>query len=178
MTTTTGLGELTGDYVLDPARTRIGFVARAALVARVRGHFGDVEGSAHLDGEDPARSAVRLSVRAGSVDTRNPRRDAHLRGGAFLDADCHPALSFASTAVERVGATAFRVTGDLTVRGVTGPVTVDLRLTGAEHDGRGASRVRFEGGATLSRADWGVGGGRGLVGGTVTVECVVAVVRR
>ncbi|MFF5983812.1 YceI family protein [Streptomyces olindensis] len=178
MTTTSTLRELTGDYVLDPAGTRIGFVARALLVSRVRGAFGAFEGGGRLDGADPSRSAVRLAIRAGSVGTGNDKRDDHLRGGDFLDADVHPSLTFTSTRVERAGATGFRVTGDLTVRGVTRPVTVDVELTGAGNDPRGAFRVGFTGRAVIDRDDWGVGGGRGMVGRKVALELDIAAIRQ
>jgi polyisoprenoid-binding protein YceI len=178
MTTPTELGRLTGDYVLDTARTRIGFTARAALVSRVRGTFDEFEGSAHLDGESPSRSAARLVIRARSVQTRNPKRDDHLRGKDFLDSDDHPAITFVTTRVEPVGANTFAVTGDLTVRGVTKPVTVDLQLTGADGDPRGAFRVGFTGRAAVSRKDWAVSGGGGLISDKVTLEFHIAAVRQ
>ncbi|MFV8185822.1 MULTISPECIES: YceI family protein [unclassified Streptomyces] len=178
MTTTINAGgELTGDYVLDPARTRIGFAARAMLLGKVRGHFDDFEGSAHLDGDDPSRSDVRLVIRSHSIQTRNEKRDDHLRGGDFLAADEHPAIVFASTGVERITGTDFRVTGDLTLRGATGPVTVDLRLTDAESDAPGGSRVDFTGRATIDRTDWGITWGRGMIGRKVTLEFEVAATR-
>src|ERR1700691_2390855 len=125
MTTMTKLSELTGDYVLDPARTRIGFVARA--ITKVRGQFDEFEGSAHLDGGDPSNSSARLTIQAKSIQTRNQRRDDHLCG-RFLDNDDYPAITFASVRVDQVDQTGFKVTGDLTIRGVTKPVTVDFTL--------------------------------------------------
>ncbi|GGX14700.1 YceI family protein [Streptomyces lomondensis] len=178
MTTTTALGELTGDYVLDTARTRIGFVARAMLVTKVRGTFDAFEGSARLDGESPSKSTVRLAIRAESVQTGNQKRDDHLRGGDFLDSAVHPALTFTSTRVEQAGPTGFKVTGDLTVRGVTRPVTVDVELTGAGKDPQGVFRVGFTGRATIDRDTWGVSGGRGMVGRKVTLELDIAAIRR
>src|SRR5260370_27066628 len=76
MTTTTTLSELTGDYVLDPAGTRIGFAARQAIVTRVRGQFGEFEGTAHLDGDDPSKSRARITIQAASIQTSSPRRAA------------------------------------------------------------------------------------------------------
>ncbi|MFG3272163.1 YceI family protein [Streptomyces luteogriseus] len=178
MTTATALGELTGDYVLDPARTRIGFTARAALVSKVRGRFDAFEGSARLDGGSPSASAVRLTIRAASVQTRNAKRDAHLRSGDFLDAESHPALAFASTRVEQTGGTRFAVTGDLTVRGVTRQVTVDFELTGSGRDPQGGRLAAFTGRTVIDRHDWGVSGARGMVGRKVTLEFDVTAVRR
>ncbi|MFD8228511.1 YceI family protein [Streptomyces massasporeus] len=178
MTTATSLGELTGDYVLDTARTRIGFTARAALVGRVRGRFDAFEGSARLDGGSPSRSTVRLTIRAASVQTRNTKRDDHLRSGDFLDAESHPALTFASTHVEPTGGTGFRVTGDLTVRGVTRQVTVDFELTGSGRDPQGSQLASFTGRTVIDRHDWGVSGARGMVGRKVTLDFDVTAVRR
>ena len=145
MATTTRLSELTGDYVLDTARTRIGFAVRQAMVAKVRGQFDEFEGSAHLDGDNPAESSARITIQARSIQTRNQQRDDHLRGH-FLDAGNHPAITFTTARVEQAGETSFKVTGDLTIRGVTRPVTIDAEFTGAADD-RGAasgpaSRVR------------------------------------
>ncbi|CAM5703994.1 YceI family protein [Streptomyces aurantiogriseus] len=178
MTTTTQLGELTGDYVLDTAHTRIGFAARAAMITKVRGQFDEFEGSAHLDGDAPSKSTARLTIRTKSVQTRNPKRDDHLRGNDFLDTDGHPAITFTSTRVEQVDETCFKVTGDLTVRGVTRPVTVDFELTGAGNDPRGTVRVGFAGKATINRKDWGVSGGGGLVGEKVTLQFDIAAIRQ
>jgi polyisoprenoid-binding protein YceI len=85
MTTTTKLSELTGDYVLDTAHTRIGFVARA-MATKVRGQFDEFEGSAHLDGDDPSKSSTELTIQAKCIQTRNQQRDEHLRS-KFLDMD-------------------------------------------------------------------------------------------
>jgi polyisoprenoid-binding protein YceI len=178
MTTTTRLGGLTGDYVLDTARTRIGFTARAAIVTKVRGQFDEFEGGAHLDGDTPSKSTARLTIRTSSVQTRNQKRDDHLRGNDFLDMDNHPTITFTSTRVEQVDETRFKVTGDLAVRGVTKPVTVDFELTGTESDPQGAVRVGFAGKATINRKEWGVIRGGGLVSEKVMLEFDVAAIRR
>jgi len=140
MTTTTSLSELTGDYVLDTAHTRIGFVARHTMATKVRGQFGEFEGSAHLDGDDPPKLSAQLTITAKSIQTRNQHRDEALRS-KFLDTGNYPAITFTSTKVEQTGDTNFTVTGDLTIRGVTKPVTVDFKLTGAKTDPWGNFRV-------------------------------------
>jgi polyisoprenoid-binding protein YceI len=180
MATTTKLSELTGDYILDTARTRIGFVARA--ITKVRGQFDEFEGAAHLDGGDPSTSSAQLTIQAKSIQTRNRRRDDHLRD-RFLDSGDHPAITFTSAKVEQVGQTSFKVTGDLAIRGVTKPVTVGFKLTGTENDPEGNLRVGFEGQVTINRKDWGVGwnaaleGGGVLVSNKVTLELDIAAVR-
>ncbi|GHE93558.1 YceI family protein [Streptomyces fumanus] len=178
MTTTARPGELTGHYVLDTSRTRIGFVARAALVSRVRGWFDGFDGTAELDGATPSRSAVRLTVRADSVRTGNRRRDEHLRGKDFLDTQAHPVIAFGSTRIEQVAEDAFAVTGALTVRGVTRPVTVRCDLTGAGPDPRGVFRIALTGTATLDRTDWGVTRGGVLIGDKVALRFDVSAFRR
>ncbi len=183
MTTTTELSELTGDYVLDTAHTRIGFVARQAMVTKVRGQFDDFESSAHRDGDDPSRSSAEITIQARSIQTRNRRRDDHLRS-AFLDIPNHPTITFTSTKVDKVDETNFIVTGDLTICGVTKPVTVDFELTGAENDPSGNFRVGFEGRTVINRKDWGVSwntaleGGGVLVSEKVTLELNVAAIRQ
>ena len=179
MTTMTRLSDLTGDYVLDTARTRIGFVARHAMATRVPGEFDEFEGSAQLDGHDPSRSRVELTIEARSIQTRNRRRDQQLRS-KFLDADNYPTITFTSTGVVQVDRTNFKVTGDLTIRGLTRPVTVDFVLTGTEHDRSDHGRINFHGSVTINRKDWGVHWSVAgpLVSAKVLLAIDVAVVRR
>ncbi|MGH3181871.1 MAG: YceI family protein, partial [Streptosporangiaceae bacterium] len=104
MTTTTAptqsaLTDLTGAYTLDPAHTRIGFVARHAMVTKVRGAFNEFEGTATLDGANPANSRVQVTIDAASIDTRSAQRDEHLRGNDFLAMKEHPQITFSSTGV-------------------------------------------------------------------------------
>ena len=168
--TTTKLSELTGNYVLDTAHSRIGFQARHAMVTKVRGQFDDFEGGAHLDGDDPAKSTAYLTIQAKSIETRNKQRDDHLRSNDFLDMDNHPTIEFRSTGVEQVSDTEFKVSGDLSIRGVTKPVTVDFELAGAENDPWGNFRVGFEGKTVINRKDWGVNWNAALEGGGVLVS--------
>ncbi|MFI5696776.1 YceI family protein [Kribbella sp. NPDC051586] len=147
MTTTTRLSELNGDYVLDAGRTRIGFVARHRMATRVRGRFDVFEGAVHLDGDDPGRSSAQLTIRADSIDTGDRRRDAQLRKD-FLGAPEYPIITFVSTKVSQVDRTRFDVTGDLTIRGVTHPVTVPFDLVSTT-DG-----VAFAAQLTIERARW------------------------
>lgn len=183
MTTTTQLSELTGDYVLDKAHTRIGFVARQAMVTELRGQFHEFDGSAHLDGDDPSKSSAQLTIQAKSIQTSNELRDEHLRSH-FLEVPNYPTVSFTSTEVEQVNETSFMVTGDLTIRGVTKPVSVEMELTGAENDSRGNFTVGFEGTAIINRKYWGVSwnavvaGGGVLVSEEVTLEFEVAAIRQ
>jgi polyisoprenoid-binding protein YceI len=166
---------MTGDYVLDGTRTRIGFVGRHTVGPRVRGQFDEFTGGAHLDSDDPARSSVELTIRAASIQTRDRRRDRDLRR-RFLDTENHPAITFTSTAVRPTGAAGDTLTGDLTIRGVTRPVSVDFRLAGGD-----AAEARFTGSAVIDRIRWGVNWNAAtgmLVGRTVTLDLDVIAVSR
>jgi polyisoprenoid-binding protein YceI len=174
--TTTTLSTLTGDYTLDRERTRIGFVARHTIGPKVRGWFDTFEGTAHLDGDDPSRSSVELMVWPTSIRTGNARRDDQLPG-TFFDPETHPTMTFVSTEVRQAGDTTFVVAGDLTIRGVTKPVTVSLELTAGADD----AAVRFAGGVTIDRRDWGVNWNAAttlLVASKVSVELEITAVRR
>jgi len=181
---TTSTFDITGDYTLDPNHTRLSFVARHAMVTRVRGHFAQFTGSAHLDASDPTRSSAQVTIEAASVDTGNAQRDGHLRSNDFFDMETHPQITFASTGVEVVDPTHYRLLGDLTIRGVTRPVTVEFELTGQSVDPYGNQRVGFEGAATINRKDWGVSWnapletGGVLVSDKVTLEIDVAAIRQ
>jgi polyisoprenoid-binding protein YceI len=170
---------LTGDYVLDTAHTRIGFVARHTMATKVRGQFEQYEAAVQLDGDDPTRSNVALTIQAESIQTRNKQRDGQLRGN-FLDARSHPVITFASTKVQQAGETTYEVSGDLTIRGVTKPLTMTFELVAAENESWGRYRVRFEGGVTINRRDWGVNWSAAglLVKEQVTLEFDVALIRR
>lgn len=147
---------LTGDYVIDPSHSRIGFVARHAMITKVRGGFNSFEGKAHLDFENPARSTAEVAIEVASIDTRNGQRDDHLRTNDFFNAAEFPQITFRSTSVRTVDEQNFQVTGDLTIKGVTKPVTVDYEYTGTAKDPYGNTRVGFEGRTSLNRSDFGV----------------------
>jgi polyisoprenoid-binding protein YceI len=153
---TTALADVTGDYTVDVAHTRIGVRARHAMVTTVRGAFEDFEGTAHLDVADPAASSVQLRIRAASIDTGVADRDAHLRSPDFLDVETYPELVFSSTEVEQLDEDTYRVTGDLTIKDVTREVAVDFTLTGSARDPWGQMRVGFEGALVIRRSDWGL----------------------
>ena len=166
----TAVQSLTGDYKLDLAHTRIGFSARHAMVSKVRGQFDQFDGTLHLDGENPANSHVEITIQADSIDTRNTDRDNHLRSNDFLAMKEHPEITFRSTEVEKLDQDHYRVTGDLTIRGITKSVPVDFEFTGIVVDPYGNQRVGFEGNATINRKDFGVSWNAALDGGGVMVS--------
>jgi len=183
MSTATVPTSLTGTYVIDPTHSRIGFVARHAMVTKVRGSFNEFEGSGYFDAEDPTKSRATLSITASSIDTRNADRDAHLRSNDFFDMETYPTITFTSTAVDAIDAENYRVTGDLTIKGTTKPVTIDFEYTGTAVDPYGNTRLGFDGRATVNRKDWGVNwnaaleAGGVLVSEKVTLEFEVSAIR-
>jgi len=154
--TTTDLSQLSGTYTIDPAHTRIGFVARHAMVTKVRGAFNDFTGTAVLDGADPAKSSATVTIQVASIDTRNAQRDEHLRGNDFLALAEYPQITFVSTGLRLTDATGFEVTGDLSIKGVTNAITIPFTYEGAATDPFGNLRLGFEGAVTINRRDYGV----------------------
>lgn len=172
----------TGRYTVDPAHSRLGFVARHAMITKVRGQFRDFEGTAHVDADDPSKSWAKATLRTASIDTGNKDRDEHLRTNDFFDAPEHPEITFTSTAVRRSD-DGFEVEGDLTIKGTTKPVTIDFAYTGAAKDPFGNERVGFEGSLVVNRKDWGLvwnaplEAGGVLVGDKVTLELEISAIR-
>jgi polyisoprenoid-binding protein YceI len=183
LTETTTTAPSTGTYTIDPTHSRIGFVARHAVVTKVRGSFDEFEGSGFFDAEHPERSHLNLTIQAASIDTRNADRDAHLRSNDFFAMDTHPTITFASTAIEIGAGATYRVTGDLTIKGVTLPVTLDVELAGTVVDPWGNTRLGLEGSTVINRKDWGVNwnaaldAGGVLVSEKVTLELEISAVR-
>lgn len=171
----TDYASLTGDYDLDPVHTTIEFVARHAMITKVRGGFNDFSGTIHVDGTDPAKSSVQASLQIASIDTRNEQRNGHLLSGDFFEQDKYPAMSFASTGIAAKGENEFTLTGDLTVKDVTRSVEFEVEFTGASVDPYGNRRIGFEGEATLSRKDFGLTWNAALESGGVLVSDKVKV---
>ena len=174
MTTTTdtavGVETLTGDYQIDPTHSRLGFAAKHAMVATVRGQFKVYSGEVHLDEEHPENSTVRLEIDAASVDTGNADRDNHLRTADFFDLGNHPKIVFTSTSVEKADDDVYTLIGDLTINGKTNPVSVEFELTGTSDDPWGNFRAGFEGRTTVNRRDWGLAWNMPLDKGGVLVS--------
>jgi polyisoprenoid-binding protein YceI len=152
---TTALTDISGDYTLDVAHTRLGFSARHAMVTTVRGSFKEFEGTAHVDTANPSASKVSIKIDANSIDTGNKDRDGHLLSGDFFETEANPYITFESTAVDFDGET-WNITGDLTIKGVTQSVTVPFEQTGSAEDPFGNTRVGFEGSTSLNRTDFGL----------------------
>ncbi|GAA2492343.1 YceI family protein [Streptomyces murinus] len=164
------LTALTGDYTIDPAHTTIEFVARHAMVTNVRGSFQDFSGSLHLDGQDPAKSTATLDITMASIDTGNADRDGHLKSADFFKIDEFPTMTFRSTRAESLGGEDYRITGDLSLLGVTRPITIDLEFNGVAKDPFGNERAGFEGKAELLRSEWGLTWNAALETGGVLIS--------
>jgi polyisoprenoid-binding protein YceI len=161
---------LTGTYNIDPSHSQVGFTARHAMVTKVRGTFDEYDGSGYFDADDPSQSSLRLTIQAKSINTRNADRDTHLRSNDFFDMDNFPEITFESTKVEPQGGERYAVTGDLTIKGVTKPVTIEFELTGPATDPWGGQRIGLEGRATINRKDFGVNWNAALEAGGVLVS--------
>lgn len=142
-------------FLLDKPHTRIGFKVRH-FVSKVSGHFAKFEGTIVLDRAKPEESSVELKIDATSIDTGNPSREKHLNSADFFDTAKFPEITFKSTKIAAKGKDNYEVTGDLTMRGVTKPVTLNVNANGFANDGRGGQKTGFDVTGKLNRKDFGV----------------------
>ncbi|MCA0296154.1 MAG: YceI family protein [Actinobacteria bacterium] len=168
--TVTSVKALSGTYTLDPSHSRVGFVARHAMVAKVRGAFNEVSGTATIDGAHPENSTLEVTIQAGSVDTRDANRDGHLASPDFFDVATYPTITFVGTSFVIVDDETVEVTGDLTIKGITNPVTVPFVFGGGATDPFGNARVGFEGQVVVNRKDWDLTWNAALEAGGVLVS--------
>ena len=145
-------------YTIDPAHSFVMFRIKHLDLGYVYGRYNEFSGSLQLDEADPAASSVSIEVKAASVDTGVKQRDDHLRSPDFFNVEQFPTITFKSTAVKKVDDKRFDVTGDMTIHGVTKPVTVRMEKIGAGKDPWGKTRVGFEGTVELKRLEFGVAG--------------------
>ena len=143
-----------GAWQVDPFHTELRITARHLMVAKVRGTFEDLAATIVV-GEDPVDSTVEIEAKAASITTGTPDRDNHLRSADFLDAEQYPLVTFRSTGLEPSGED-WKLTGDLTIRGVTKPVTFDLVFEGANTDPYGNDKAGFSAVGEIERRDWGL----------------------
>ena len=145
----------TGTFVLDKSHTQVGFVARHLMVSKVRGRFTDYEGTIVV-ADDPAASAVEVIIQAASINTNDEGRDNHVRTNDFLSVDQFPTLTFRSTKVDLGSNGDWKVNGDMTVRGVTRPIVLDVEFEGVIQDPWGNQRLGFTASGEIDRNDFGV----------------------
>jgi polyisoprenoid-binding protein YceI len=144
------------DWTIDPAHSRIYFTARHMMVTKVRGEFREFGGTVDFDPERPERSTVDVQVEIASINTRDEARDNHLRSADFFDAEHFPTMTFVSTKVKETGDVEGKLYGDLTIRGVTRPVVLDVEYFGQHQDPWGGTRAGFSASATINRKEWGL----------------------
>ena len=166
-------------WKIDPTHSHVSFAIRVLSVSTTRGRFHALRGDLHIDEQNPANSWVAASVEAASIDTRNILRDAHLRSAAFFAVKKYPTIAFESTNVEYVNSQDYKVTGNLTLHGVTRPVTFDVAYRGQNllMD----TRTNLTAKATINRTDFGVGRGAAVqlaASSMVTIEIELEAVQQ
>ena len=180
----TDMRTLAGNYSVDTTHSSIGFVARHAMITKVRGAFNEFTGEAVVNGANPGESSVKVVIDVNSIDTRQEARDAHLRSADFFDIEKYPNITFVSTKVEATDDDEVEITGDLTIKDVTRSVTIPFEFNGAATDPFGHERIGFEGKVDVSRADFGLTWnaaletGGFLVSDKVTLEFEVSAVKQ
>ncbi|MDP9206497.1 MAG: YceI family protein [Gemmatimonadota bacterium] len=155
-------------WKLDPSHTAVEFSAKHLMITTVKGRITDVEGTIVSDERDPKNSSVEAVLKAASIDTRTDQRDQHLRSADFLNAGQFPEIRFRSTRIDG-DKQSFKLTGDLTIRDVTRPITLDVQFEGQTRDPWGGERVGFSGSGKIDRRDFGLTWNQALETGGVVV---------
>lgn len=161
-------------WKLDPSHTTIEFTAKHMMITTVKGRFAEFEGTIVGDDEHFTNSEVHASMNAASIDTRSDQRDTHLRSADFLHVENFPAVSFRSTRIEGTKEK-FKLTGDLTIRDVTRPITLDVTYEGAGKDPWGGQRVSFAATGKIDRRDYGLTWNVALEAGGILVSTDVKI---
>jgi polyisoprenoid-binding protein YceI len=159
---------MTTTWNFDPSHSSVGFSVRHLMISKVRGQFGKWTGTFEYDESDPTHSKLAVNIDATSIDTRDEKRDAHLRSPDFFDVEKYPELVFASTSIAPDGSD-FLVAGDLTIHGVTRPVQLKVESLGRTKDPWGGDRIGFSATATIHRKDFGLAWNVALETGGVLV---------
>ena len=166
-------------WQLDTAHTNVSFTAKHMMITKVRGIFKNVTGTLEYDEANPAASSVSVVIPAATIETGMEPRDNHLRSADFLDAETFPTLTFSSTSIAPKG-DRWAITGDLTIRGTTRPVTLETESLGIVKAMDGRRHAGFEAATKIKRSDWGLTWNVGLEAGgwlvsdEVTIEIEVA----
>lgn len=157
-------------WEIDPAHTSVQFAVRHMMVSTVRGAFGKVTGTVAADDKDLARSKVQATIDASTIDTRDAKRDEHLRSADFLDVARFPTITFVSKKIEPAGSGRWKMTGDLTLHGVTREVVLDVEAPGTSiKDFQGKTRSGARATTKINRKDFGVVWNKALDGGGIAV---------
>lgn len=157
------------NWKLDAAHSAVEFSVRHMMVSTVKGNFREFTADVELDTDDLTKSSVAAVIKVGSIDTRDAARNAHLVSADFFEAEKYPEMTFKSTRIEAAGGDRYRVTGDLTVKETTRPVTLDVTFLGVQTSPYGVKTAGFEAAAKISRQDFGLTWNVGLETGGVLV---------
>ena len=168
-TVTTTTSPLTGTWAVDPAHSTVEFSVKHLGIATVKGVFREFEGSLVI-GEDLASASAAGTVKVASVDTNEPQRDEHLRSPDFFDAATYPEVTFASTAIRPVDDEVFEIDGEITLHGVTRPITLTAEIQGLEQDPWGNERIGLEVTGQLKRGEFGMTFNQALGSGNMLVS--------
>lgn len=163
------------EFDIDKAHSSVDFKVKHMMVSYVRGQFTDFTGSFIWDAADPTAGKVNATIQAASVNTGNEKRDGHLTGPDFFDVANFPTITFVSTKVEPKGKDHYALHGDLTMRGVTKPVVLDLEFLGEMADPKAGARAGWEATGTIKRSDFGVSWSKTLDNGGVVVSDEVSI---
>ena len=155
-------------WKLDPAHTLVEFSAKHLMISTVKGRITDIEGIIYSDEKDLKNSSVEATLRAVSLDTRTDQRDQHLRSADFLDVEKYPAIRFRSTRIQG-DKQSFKLTGDLTIRDVTKPITLNVEFEGETKDPWGGERIGFSATGKIDRREFGLTWNQALETGGVVV---------
>ncbi|MGE5102341.1 MAG: YceI family protein [Deltaproteobacteria bacterium] len=170
---TTQAAHDTTTWAIDPAHAELGFAVRHLMLSTVRGRFGAVSGTITVDENDPRSAKVDVTVDVASIDTRQEMRDNHLRSADFFDAANHPTMHFVSKRIDGDVTKTFKVIGDLTIRGTTREIALDVTFEGRAKDPWGNDRAGFSASGKLNRHDFGLNWNQALEAGGVTVGAEV-----
>jgi polyisoprenoid-binding protein YceI len=171
MTATVQTAPATGaktQWKLDPTHTLVEFSAKHLMITTVKGRIADVEGTIDIDEKNPRNSSVEAVLKAASIDSRTTQRDDHLRSGDFLNVEKYPEIRFRSTSIEGDNKK-FKLTGELTIRDVTKPITLDVEFEGQTKDPWGGERAGFSAKGKIDRRDFGLTWNQVLEAGGVAV---------
>ncbi len=157
-------------YVIDPSHSLIEFAVKHLVITTAKGRFNSFTGEIQFNSADPTRSSVQVAIDADSVDTRDEKRDEHLRSNDFFGVGDHPQITFTSTRIEPNGRDRFKVTGDLTMSGITKEVVLDAELNGVVTSPWGQSVVGFSASTEINRKDYNVSWNAALEGGGMVVS--------
>ncbi len=161
------------EYTFDKSHSAIGFQVKHMAISKVNGEFNDYTGGFNFVPGDPSAWSAHITIEAGSVDTGNEKRDEHLRSADFFDAEKFPTLTFTSTGVSMTDQSEGKVTGELTMRGVTRTVTLDLEFMGTVTDPWGNEKAGFSLSGKINRKDWGLNWSKTLETGGLIVSDTV-----